>query len=384
MTRINVVCPSELHSKHLVAEYRELPRVFALSAKAHEREKSFCIPKNYSLGKGHVIFFYDKLLWLESRHKALVAEMVRRGFVVNFPSVAERWKSDKRLGASCWKDWEPGPSDLAINRARILERMPVETASRGHAAWSPAGVKGSSQALGAESPGSLPATTAQGFQTENFFAKKQTFLLPFCKNKEKIFLGTNACQRRNPQMTKTFTRKINAIAAAQRDIVRLNEDNSVDFSIRQFETQAVGSGSEWRVTVTLIGSNEEQAALAQRLLPQYTFTFSPPEQEEPETMENVETEVAKKPRVKAPKAPKAESTQPKARRVSAYSGKSLHPAKFADDGSAVNPRREGSHGFNSMQIIISNPGISFEEYISSGGRLNDLAWDIEHGNCRVE
>lgn len=34
MTRINLIPPSELHYKHLVAEYRELPRVFGLVRRA--------------------------------------------------------------------------------------------------------------------------------------------------------------------------------------------------------------------------------------------------------------------------------------------------------------------------------------------------------------
>lgn len=34
MTRINLVDPSTLHTKHLIAEYRELPRVFALAEAA--------------------------------------------------------------------------------------------------------------------------------------------------------------------------------------------------------------------------------------------------------------------------------------------------------------------------------------------------------------
>lgn len=385
MTRINVVCPSELHTKHLVAEYRELPRVFALSAKARERKKAFCVPANYSLGKGHVTFFYDKLLWLELRHKAIVAEMIRRGFVVNFPSVAERWKSDSRLDDSCWKDWLPGPNDLALNRTRILERMPAETPSRGHAAWSPAGVKAPSQAFGAKDFEQPPATTVQGSQAENFFAKRQTFLLPFCKRWKKMHSGNKACQnRRNPQMIKHFTRKLNAMAAAQRDMTRLIEQNAFALP-SQFEVQTFVNEAGHYAQVNLIGANEDQAAKAQAALPQYEFTFTPPEKDEEQVMENVETEIADKPRrAKASKVSKPESSEPKGRRTSAFSGKTLHPAKFADDGSPVNPRREGSHGFNSMQIIISNPGIGYDEYISAGGRLNDLTWDIKHGNCRAE
>lgn len=56
----------------------------------------------------------------------------------------------------------------------------------------------------------------------------------------------------------------------------------------------------------------------------------------------------------------------------------------ADKLEGKNPRREGSHGFNSMQLILDSPGITYGEYIAAGGRSNDLAWDIKHENVRVE
>lgn len=49
-----------------------------------------------------------------------------------------------------------------------------------------------------------------------------------------------------------------------------------------------------------------------------------------------------------------------------------------------NPRRKNSHGYRSLQIVIDNPGLTTEEYTTKGGRLNDLRWDIAHGNVRAE
>jgi hypothetical protein len=48
-----------------------------------------------------------------------------------------------------------------------------------------------------------------------------------------------------------------------------------------------------------------------------------------------------------------------------------------------NPRREGSHGHRSLQIIIDSPGITVEEYIAKGGRPRDLRWDIAKGFVKV-
>ena len=49
-----------------------------------------------------------------------------------------------------------------------------------------------------------------------------------------------------------------------------------------------------------------------------------------------------------------------------------------------NPRREGSHGYKSLQIIIDNPGITTEAFAEAGGRLVDLKWDLAHGNAKAE
>lgn len=43
-----------------------------------------------------------------------------------------------------------------------------------------------------------------------------------------------------------------------------------------------------------------------------------------------------------------------------------------------NPRRPGTKGRASLQIIMDAPGISTEMYMNLGGRHQDLKWDIEH------
>lgn len=111
MTRINVVPPVELSGKHLVAEYRELPRVFKLARPLRPSEK----PRRYVLGPGHVRFFYDKLAYLTRRHHALVREMRARGYTVNFPDPPQG-------NPALYSDWKPDAEALAVNRARIKER----------------------------------------------------------------------------------------------------------------------------------------------------------------------------------------------------------------------------------------------------------------------
>lgn len=119
MTRINVVSPSELSGKHLVAEYRELPRVFRLAAAWHLRGgDTSSLPADYTLGKGHVSFFYTRLLFVVKRHRALVDEMRARGYTVNIPD-------PDRHGAPAvlFNDYVPTQQALLINRQRIQERL---------------------------------------------------------------------------------------------------------------------------------------------------------------------------------------------------------------------------------------------------------------------
>lgn len=82
-------------------------------------------------------------------------------------------------------------------------------------------------------------------------------------------------------------------------------------------------------------------------------------------------------------APAAPAKAKRGRKMTA-AGKKLFRVTKSDEDEPINPRRKKSHGFKSLQIIIDNPGITTEEYVTKGGRLNDLAWDIKHGNVRAE
>lgn len=116
MTRINCVPVQELHYKHLVTEYRELPRVFNL-ARVTKRA-----PKEYTLGSGHVLFFYDKLGYLYRRQQELYAEMKRRGYNPTYhPDTLYKEHGHKHW---LWNEWEPTAKAIAINRQRIIEKSP--------------------------------------------------------------------------------------------------------------------------------------------------------------------------------------------------------------------------------------------------------------------
>lgn len=125
MTRINCVPVAELYSKHLLAEYRELPRVFSLVERFQASGGTPALlkdqPSEYVRGKGHVKFFYTRLLWLSNRHQQLIAEMVLRGYnplfrqplSVDYGHLEPHW----------WGDWDVTDAAMLANRARINERL---------------------------------------------------------------------------------------------------------------------------------------------------------------------------------------------------------------------------------------------------------------------
>ena len=119
MTRINCIPVKRLSSKHLVAEYRELPRVFGLVRRAQRRGEtpSIGMADRYTMGKGHVRFFYARLRWLVRRYDELVREMRRRGYQ---PRYAEPRTDD--IAVTWFGDWSPTPADIETNMVRLRER----------------------------------------------------------------------------------------------------------------------------------------------------------------------------------------------------------------------------------------------------------------------
>ncbi len=123
MTRINCVPAAELTGPHLVAEYRELPRIFGLVRAAiarGEQPDDWRNPPEYLLGRGHVRFFYPRLGYLAKRQEGLINEMLGRGYSPNFTNptglligIPSEWHGD----------WSPSDAALALNRARIAERL---------------------------------------------------------------------------------------------------------------------------------------------------------------------------------------------------------------------------------------------------------------------
>lgn len=126
MTRINVVSPAELTNQHLMAEYRELPRIFTDTRKRVAKGQNpgdIQRPDEYKLGTGHCLFFTDKLGYLLDRYTALCGELLDRGFNLNLELFNDICDAADTIPI-CWHgDYIPTDQAIAINRQRIADRL---------------------------------------------------------------------------------------------------------------------------------------------------------------------------------------------------------------------------------------------------------------------
>ncbi len=116
MVRINLINPKFLADQHLIAEYNEILMLFGY-VKKHPHTHFNSIPKSYRLGQGHIIFFKDKLKYLEKRFELIKKEMKKRGFKGEVKINLNRF--DKKL----IKDWKPRKEDKKIIKKRLAMKI---------------------------------------------------------------------------------------------------------------------------------------------------------------------------------------------------------------------------------------------------------------------
>lgn len=129
MTRINIIEPDQLTKEHLLAEYRELPRIFTHILKAVEAGKNlsdFSLPAKYTIGKGHVTFFYDKSDWLLSRWINIVNILsfkyscnLNREYI---HKVIEDYKTLPVWSKQPHGIYKPTPEEIYLNMYRLSNR----------------------------------------------------------------------------------------------------------------------------------------------------------------------------------------------------------------------------------------------------------------------
>lgn len=125
MTRINsAIDPKNLTDQHLIAELRELPRIFTAVNKRIEKGKLFDdIPDKFTLGTGHVKFFYNKLTFLDIRHMLLCIEYSERfSKFWNYPIDSKHLKFVDKI-QKLSNDHTPTPEEKQLLIDRISTRI---------------------------------------------------------------------------------------------------------------------------------------------------------------------------------------------------------------------------------------------------------------------
>jgi len=116
-----------LYRLHLIGEIKEITRVFGFARLGTQKYKNAYQwslhkkpPKVYVLGKGHVLFFVDKLGYVTERYKALCSEWKSRGYNVNQIS-----EEDLLCGIdkSFINGYAPTEQAIALNVERINLRL---------------------------------------------------------------------------------------------------------------------------------------------------------------------------------------------------------------------------------------------------------------------
>jgi deoxyribonuclease (pyrimidine dimer) len=129
MTRVNAgVDPSELHRLHLIAEYREIPMIPA-SLRRSLRTRTLDsilrdVPTRFTLNRGHVTFFADKLGYLSERYERVKSEMRSRNYFVD----PNRDPGFIGLPEVCYGGWTETPEARQI----ILDRIAFRKSEKPH------------------------------------------------------------------------------------------------------------------------------------------------------------------------------------------------------------------------------------------------------------
>lgn len=117
MARVNVgIDPQYLSDQHLIAESVEITMITGGLRRNGYKIKS-PVPVQLNLGKGHINFFKNKILYLQSRLREVNLELDRRG-IRHSTSIKCGEFPDELI-----RGWEPTIQDSMILRERICDRL---------------------------------------------------------------------------------------------------------------------------------------------------------------------------------------------------------------------------------------------------------------------
>lgn len=117
MARVNVgIQPLLLADQHLIAESVEITMITG-GLQYHNFEIKSEVPGILNLGKGHINFFKNKILYLFNRLEEVNMEMIRRNF--NPGTYVDLDMFPPEL---C-NDWSPSMEESMVLRNRVVDRL---------------------------------------------------------------------------------------------------------------------------------------------------------------------------------------------------------------------------------------------------------------------
>mgnify|MGYP000034194429 CR=1 FL=1 len=119
MTRISVaVRGSELCDSHLIKERIEILRIPNAIKSGKAKVNLSKIPSTFTLGTGHVVFFYNRLKYLHDRYNELTEECIKRNF-----NVTDYSDAFDGLPGHLYNNYNEKSNDRKILVERINERL---------------------------------------------------------------------------------------------------------------------------------------------------------------------------------------------------------------------------------------------------------------------
>ena len=119
MTRINSAIPVKcLTDEHLLAEHREIKRLPYCLKRSMQSGSVKHIPAKFTLGKGHVLFFLDKMKFILERYHEIRHELLNRGFDVQ--DYSDNWND---VGSEYMKWYSCNSDENKILIERISNRI---------------------------------------------------------------------------------------------------------------------------------------------------------------------------------------------------------------------------------------------------------------------
>ena len=90
------------------------------------------------------------------------------------------------------------------------------------------------------------------------------------------------------------------------------------------------------------------------------------------------------PEAPAPDAPEAPEVPNEAKKRGRQKGTGKNAGKTVKALKQVNPRRAGTKGWYSYNILLDNPnGMLYEDFVKAGGRPVDIDWDVAHKHAEM-